>query len=103
MTIRDHLSQAFRGALERYVTEIYIPFVKTCKPETRIKNILKYEHDYDFWLGYVIGQLEGHTLQLFKSEYGHDPTDEDRFEIEEIIQINQNKIIEILKKNFDKN
>jgi len=97
----DKLNSAYRIAFEMYVKDVYIPWVKTVKPESRVKKICKFEHDYDFWLGYVLGQLEGHTMQLFKSEYNREPTDEERFEIEEITQIYLKDIISILKSNFE--
>ena len=51
----DHLDQAFRMATEMYMTQVYVPWIRTIKPESRVKKICKYEHDYDFWLGYSLG------------------------------------------------
>ena len=96
----DSLNPAFRGAFNMIMKEVNIPFVESIIPEIRVKRLVKYQHDYDFWLVYVLGIIEGNVMQLFKSQYNREPTNDERFEIEEITQLYLKQIKEILAKNL---
>lgn len=63
---------------------ITIPTLKQEYP--RLKNDWKFEHDFDFIYGIVIGQILGSCLTAFKIIYNREATSEEILMIGEIVE-----------------
>jgi hypothetical protein len=92
------IDPSFKWATERWLDKDILPFIEQQKPSKRVKQAAKYEHAYDFRLGYWLGYTIGIALQHYKLEYKREPTDEEIMEIEELVEIRLGKIREYLSK-----
>jgi len=101
--VGESLEPGFRQAVEKYTDEIFIPFIENLQMDERVKKSTKYEHKYDYYLGYVLGLWEGQNIQLFKSIFHKEITDSERFELEEIFDLRLSKIKDILKTKCNHN
>ncbi len=92
------LDPAFRKAVEIWTDQVFVPLIERYEMDKRTQQASKYEHEFDFYLGYFLGLFEGQNIQLFKQMHGVEISDPDRFELEEILDLRLKKIKEILKK-----
>ena len=63
---------------------ITIPTLKQEYP--RLKNDWKFEHDFDFIYGIIIGQILGSCITAFKITYNREATSEEILMIGEIVE-----------------
>jgi len=94
---KKELQATFMKSVEKYLDEVFMPFIENLQMDERVKKAVKYEHDYDYWLGYVTGVWEGTNIQLFKTVFNREINEQERFELEEIFELKLSKIRDILK------
>ena len=95
------LPQEFKNAVIKYIKEDYLPFLERSlndeKSRKRAKSLVKFEHDYDFFIGQALGFLVGQNNQLFKELYNKDMTFDEAFELDETIMLELQPIKKIIK------
>jgi hypothetical protein len=80
------LTLEFRQRIEDSIHRI-IMTIPTLKQEyPKLKNEWKFEHDFDFIYGSIIGQILGSCLTAFKMTYDREATSEEILMISEIIE-----------------
>ncbi len=80
------LTLEFRQRIEDNIHGI-IMTIPTLKHEyPKLKNEWKFEHDFDFIYGSIIGQILGSCLTAFKMTYDREATSEEILMIGEIIE-----------------
>ncbi|VVC05275.1 Uncharacterised protein [uncultured archaeon] len=80
------LDLEFRHRIEDNIHAI-IMTIPTLKQEyPKLKNDWKFEHDFDFIYGVIIGQILGSTLTAFKMTYNREASSEEILMIGEIIE-----------------
>ncbi len=80
------LTLEFRQRIEDSIHGI-IMTIPTLKQEyPKLKNEWKFEHDFDFIYGSIIGQILGSCLTAFKMTYDREATSEEILMIGEIIE-----------------
>lgn len=94
---------AFRKKLQLDVSE-FINYFEMIQDEeiTKIKKITKYENDYDFWFGWMIGHFEAYHIGLLEGKSGRVPNQMERAEIRSIVESNFKIIQEKLVARFQK-
>lgn len=98
------LSSEFRHRIEDSIHEI-IMTIPTLKQEyPKLKNDWKFEHDFDFIYGIIIGQILGSAFTSFKMIYNRAASSEEILSIGEIIEsyfpLIREEIIQNDTKNF---
>lgn len=80
------LTPEFRKMIEENIHSIVmsIPMLKQEYP--KLKQNWKFEHDFDFLYGSIIGQILGSTMSAFKLKYQRQTTTEEMMVIGEIIE-----------------
>jgi len=80
------LTPEFRKMIEENIHSIVmsIPMLKQEYP--KLKQDWKFEHDFDFLYGSIIGQILGSTMSAFKLKYQRQTTTEEMMVIGEIIE-----------------
>ena len=80
------LTLEFRHRLEDNIHEI-IMTIPTLKQEyPKLKTDWKFEHDFDFIYGSIIGQILGSAFTAFKMTYNREASSEEILMIGEIIE-----------------
>lgn len=80
------LTSEFRHRIEDSIHEI-IMTIPTLKQEyPKLKNDWKFEHDFDFIYGSIIGQILGSSFTAFKMIYNREASSEEILMIGEIIE-----------------
>ena len=80
------LTVEFRKMIEENIHEIVLG-IPTLKQEyPKLKQQWKFEHEYDFLYGVVIGQILGSTMTAFKLVYKRKATSEEILMIGEMIE-----------------
>ena len=80
------LTVEFRKMIEENIHEIVLG-IPTLKQEyPKLKQEWKFEHEYDFLYGVVIGQILGSTMTAFKLVYKRKATSEEILMIGEMIE-----------------
>lgn len=69
---------------------------------TKIKKIIKYENDYDFWCGWMIGHFEAYHIGLLEGKSGRVPNQMERDEIRSIVESDFKIMQEKLAARFKK-
>jgi len=80
------LTPEFRHRIEESIHGIIIT-IPTLKQEyPKLKNEWKFEHDFDFIYGVIVGQILGSCLTAFKMIYNREATSDEILMIGEIIE-----------------
>jgi hypothetical protein len=80
------LTPEFRKMIEENIHTIVMS-IPTLKQEyPKLKQDWKFEHEFDFLYGSVIGQILGSTMTAFKLKYQRQATTEEMMLIGEIIE-----------------
>ncbi len=80
------LTPEFRHRVEESIHGI-IMTIPTLKQEyPKLKNEWKFEHDFDFIYGIIVGQMLGSCLTAFKMIYDREATSDEILIIGEIIE-----------------
>ena len=80
------LTPEFHKMIEEniHVIVMNIPILKQEYP--KLKHDWKFEHEYDFLYGSIVGQILGSTMATFKLKYQRQATSEEMMMIGEIIE-----------------
>jgi len=80
------LTLEFRHRIEDTIHKV-IMTIPTLKQEyPKLKNDWKFEHDFDFIYGVIVGQILGSSLTAFKMIYDKEASSEEILMIGEIIE-----------------
>lgn len=80
------LNQEFHKIIEENI-HLIVMSIPTLKEEySKLKHDWKFEHEYDFLYGSIIGQILGSTMTAFKLKYMRHATTEEMMIIGEIIE-----------------
>ncbi len=80
------LTVEFRQKIEDNIHGIIITISTLKKEYPKLKNDWKFEHDFDFIYGSIIGQILGSCLTAFKMTYDREATSEEILMIGETIE-----------------
>ena len=80
------LAPEFHKIIEENIHMIVMS-IPTLKEEyTKLKHDWKFEHEYDFLYGSIVGQILGSTMTAFKLKYQRQATTEEMMMIGEMIE-----------------
>ena len=80
------LTPEFHKIVEENIHTIVLS-IPTLKHEyPKLKQDWKFEHEYDFLYGSIIGQILGSTMSVFKLKYQRQATADEMMMISEIIE-----------------
>ena len=80
------LTPEFRKIIEENIHEIVLSIPALKQEYPKLKQEWKFEHDFDFIYGNVIGQILGGILSAFRMLYKRETTNEEILMIGEIVE-----------------
>lgn len=80
------LTPEFHKIIEENIHTIVMSIPKLKEEYSKLKQDWKFEHEYDFLYGSIIGQILGSTMTAFKLKYQRQATTEEMMIIGEIIE-----------------
>lgn len=80
------ITPEFLQKIEDNIHEIIITIPTLRQEYPKLKNDWKFEHDFDFIYGIIIGQILGSCLTAFKITYNREATSEEILMIGEIVE-----------------
>ncbi len=80
------LNAEFRQMIEDNIQTVLLTVPTLKKEYPKFKQDWKFEHEFDFLYGNVIGQILGSSLTAFKMIYLREATSEEILEIGEIVE-----------------
>jgi len=72
--------------IEENIHAIVMSITKLKEEYSKLKDEWKFEHEFDFLYGSIIGQILGSTMTAFKLKYQRQATTEEMMMIGEIIE-----------------
>ncbi|MGI0011504.1 MAG: hypothetical protein ACREAE_08905 [Nitrosopumilaceae archaeon] len=92
------LNAEFRQMIEDNIQTVLLTVPTLKKEYPKFKQDWKFEHEFDFLYGSVIGQILGGSLTAFKMIYLREATSEEILEIGEIVESYFDKIRDSISK-----
>ena len=80
------LDPNFRQMIESNIHTVIMAIPTLKKEYPKLKQDWKFEHEYDFLYGNIVGQILGSSLTAFKMTYQREATSEEILVIGEIIE-----------------
>ena len=80
------LTSEFRHRIEGSIHEIIMTIPSLKEEYPKLKNDWKFEHEFDFIYGSIIGQILGSSFTAFKMIYNREASSEEILIIGEIIE-----------------
>ncbi len=81
-----HLNQEFRKYLEDTIHGIIIGIPTLKREYPKFKNDWKYDNEFDFLYGCIVGQMLGTSLTAFKIMHGREATPDEILSIGELVE-----------------
>lgn len=80
------LAPDFRHMVESNIHTVVLSIPTLKKEYPKLKDDWKFEHEFDFLYGNVVGQILGGVLTAFKMTYAREATSEEIMMIGEIVE-----------------
>ncbi len=80
------LTEEFRQMIEENIHEIILTIPTLKKEYPKLKKDWKFEHDFDFLYGIIIGQILGSSLTAFKIVHQRKAATDEMLMIAEIVE-----------------
>ncbi len=90
--LKDHskdvlpLQPEFRQLARKVIEDSLRVFSQYTSSVSRGKKVWKYDNEFDFVYGYFVGQLNGSIITIIQFMTGREATEEEKDEVDEIIQ-----------------
>lgn len=80
------LAPDFRRMIEKNIHDVVLSIPMLKKEYSKFKNDWKFEHEFDFLYGSIVGQMLGSSLTAFKMIHLREATSEEIYTIGEIVE-----------------